>query len=123
MKRLPILFLMIIALSGCASRNPLTIYRPNARTPLEEKSYNALKVADRMITESEKSNAAGTLPEFMRSIHDALVDAYELALTGANGYAALIGTDDEEEKAAELVALMLDLDVQITKMFERGEEP
>ena len=123
MKRLPILFLMIIALSGCAGRNPMTIYRPNARTPLEERSYNALKVADRMITESEKSNAAGTLPEFMRPIHDALVDAYELALTAATGYAAVIGTDDEAEKASELVALMVDLDTQITKMFERGDGP
>ncbi len=115
--------LILILLMGCAGRNPLAIYRPNARTPLEERSYNALKVADRMITESEKSNAAGTLPEFMRPIHDALVDAYELALTAATGYAAVIGTDDEAEKAAELVDLMVDVDAQISRMFNRGGGP
>lgn len=122
MRRLPILLTLLI-LAGCAGRNPMTIYRPNARTPLEERSYNALKVADRMITEAEKSNAAGTLPEFMRSIVNGLIDAYELALTSADGYAAVIGTTNEAEKAAELLDLMLDLDAQITKMFNRGGGP
>ncbi len=122
MRRLPILILILMSI-GCAGRNPMTIYRPNARTPLEERSYNALKVADRMITEAEKSNAAGTLPEFMRPIVNGLIDAYELALTSAEGYVAVIGTTDETEKAQALVDLMVDLDAQITKMFERGGEP
>lgn len=122
MRRLPILILILMSI-GCAGRNPMTIYRPNARTPLEESSYNALKVADRMITEAEKSNAAGTLPEFMRPIVNGLIDAYELALTSAEGYVAVIGTADETEKAQALVDLMVDLDAQITKMFERGDGP
>jgi len=122
MKRLPIL-LTFLVLTGCAGRNPMTIYRPNARTPLEEKSYNALKVADRMITEAEDSNAKGTLPEFMRPIVNILIDVYELTLTAATGYVAVIGTTGEAEKAAELVDLMLDLDAQITKMFQRGGGP
>jgi len=115
--------MLFSVLAGCAGRNPMTIYRPNARTPLEERSYNALKVADRMIQEAERSNAAGTLPEFMRPIVNALIDVYELTLTAAEGYVAVIGTAEEEERAAALVDLMLDLDAQITKMFERGGGP
>jgi len=121
-KTFPLLILLTI-LTGCAGRNPMTIYRPNARTPLEERSYNALKVADRMIQEAERSNAAGTLPEFMRPIVNGLIDAYELTLTAATGYVAVIGTADENLRGQELVALMLDLDAMITKMFERGGGP
>jgi len=122
MRRLPILILILMSI-GCAGRNPMTIYRPNARTPLEERSYNALKVADRMITEAEKSNAAGTLPEFMHTIVNDLIDVYELTLTAAEDYAAMIGLEDEVEEATALVNLMVDLDAQITKMFNRGEGP
>jgi len=121
-KTFPLLILLTI-LTGCAGRNPMTIYRPNARTPLEERSYNALKVADRMIQEAERSNAAGTLPEFMRPIVNGLIDAYELTLTAATGYVAVIGTADENLRGQELVALMVDLDAMITKMFERGGGP
>ncbi len=121
-KTFPLLILLTI-LTGCAGRNPMTIYRPNARTPLEERSYNALKVADRMITEAEASNAAGTLPEFMRPIVNILIDVYELTLTAAEGYVAVIGTADENLKGQELLDLMLDLDAQITKMFQRGGGP
>jgi len=121
-KQIPIFLLLLIACS-CAGRNPMTIYRPNARTPLEERSYNALKVSDRLITEAEKSNAAGTLPEFMRPIINALIAIHELALTAAENYVAVIGAEDEEEKAAALLNLMTDLDAQITKMFQRGGGP
>ena len=107
---------------GC-QKNPLTIYRPNARTPLEERSYNALKVSDRLITEAEASNAAGTLPEFMRPIVNGLIDIHELALTASEKYVAVIGAETEEERAAELLDLLVDLDSSISKMFQRGGSP
>ena len=120
MKRLPVLFLMVMVLGGCAGRNPLTIYRPNARTPLEEKAYNALKVSDRLITEAERSNAAGTLPEFMRPIVNGLIDAHELALTGFENYALVIGTGEESMTGEELGNLLVSLDRMITSFFQRG---
>ena len=120
MKRLPVLFLTVMILGGCAGRNPLTIYRPNARTPLEEKSYNALKVSERMITEAEESNEAGTLPEFMRPIVNGLIDAHELALTAFEKYALVIGMDGEGMTGEELSDLLLDLDRTITAFFTRG---
>ncbi len=112
--------LILILLTGCAGRNPLTIYRPNARTPLEEKTYNALKVSDRLITEAEESNAKGTLPEFMRSIINGLIDAHELVLTAFEKYALVIGMDGEQMTGQELEDLLLDLDEAITKFFQRG---
>ncbi len=120
MKRLPVLFLTLMILSGCAGRNPLTIYRPNARTPLEEKAYNALKVSERLITEAETSNEAGTLPEFMRPIINGLIDAHELTLTGFEKYALVIGMDGELMTGQELEDLLLDLDRTITSFFQRG---
>ncbi len=113
-------FLILVLLMGCAGRNPLTIYRPNARTPLEEKAYNALKVSDRLITEAEKSNEAGTLPEFMRPIVNGLIDAHELALKSFEKYAPLIGMDGEQMTGQELEDLLLDLDRTITSFFTRG---
>ncbi len=123
MKRLPVLFLMVMVLGGCAGRNPLTIYRPNARTPLEEKAYNALKVSDRLITEAERSNAAGTLPEFMRPIVNGLIDAHELALTSFENYALVIGTGEESMTGEELANLLLDLDRLITGFFQQRGTP
>lgn len=120
MKRLPVLFLTLMILGGCAGRNPLTIYRPNARTPLEEKAYNALKVSERLITEAEKSNEAGTLPEFMRPIVNGLIDAHELALTAFENYALVIGTGEESMTGEELGNLLVSLDRMITSFFQRG---
>lgn len=115
--------LILIFLTGCAGRNPMTIYRPNARTQLEERAYNALKVSDRLITEAEDSNEKGTLPEFMRPIVDGLIAIHELALTASEKYVAVIGAEGEEEQAQALVDLLVDLDALITKMFQRGAGP
>ena len=112
--------LILVLLTGCAGRNPLTIYRPNARTPLEEKAYNALKVSERLITEAENSNTAGTLPEFMRPIVNGLISAHELALTAFEVYALVIGAEGELDKGQELDTLLTDLDRTITSFFQRG---
>lgn len=116
---LPVILILVL-LTGCAGRNPMTIYRPNARTPLEEKVYNALKVSERLITEAEESNAKGTLPEFMRPIVNGLVDAHELVLTSFEKYSLVIGMDGEAMSGEELSDLLLDLDRTITSFFTRG---
>ncbi len=120
MRRATPLFILLFVLAGCAGRNPLTIYRPNARTPLEQRAYNTLLVSERMISTAEASNAAGTLPEFMRPIVDGLIDFHNLAKGFADVYVALIDSGDDEEAALELVGALGDLDIQISKMFERG---
>jgi hypothetical protein len=112
--------ILLFVLAGCAGRNPLTIYRPNARTPLEQRSYNTLLVSERMISTAEASNAAGTLPEFMRPIVDGLIDFHNLAKGFADVYVAAIGSGDDQAAAQELVEALGDLDTQILKMFERG---
>ncbi len=121
MKRATPFLILAILFVGC-QKNPLTIYRPNARTTLEQRSYNVLLVSERMITTAEASNAAGTLPEFMRPIVDALIVAHNLARTAAANYVAVIGAESELEKAAALVALLEDVDSEITKMFQRGSQ-
>lgn len=120
MRRVTPLLLLVFILAGCAGRNPLTIYRPNARTPLEQRSYNTLLVSERMISTAEASNAAGTLPEFMRPIVDGLIDAHNLAKVSADAYVALIDAGDDQAAAQELVDLLFDLDDMISKMFQRG---
>lgn len=123
MKRGMPLLLFVLLLAGCANRNPLTIYRPNARTPLEQRSYNVLLVSEKMITTAEASNAAGTLPEFMRPIVDGLIVAHNLGKEAAAKYVAVIGAATEGEKALLLIDLLDDIDAEITKMFQRGGTP
>lgn len=116
-------FLLLVLLSGCVNQNPITIERPNARTELEQRSYNVLLVSERIITTAEASNAAGTLPEFMRPLINGLIDAHNLGKRAADAYLLVIGDGTEGEKALELIDLLDDLDAAITKMFQRGGTP
>ncbi len=120
MRRATPILILLFVLAGCAGRNPLTIYRPNARTPLEQRAYNTLLVSERMISTAEASNAAGTLPEFMRPIVDGLIDVHNLAKAAADTYVALIDAGDDQEAAQALIEALTGVDTQITKMFERG---
>lgn len=123
MRRATPLLIFTLLLIGCAQKNPLTIYRPNARTPLEQRSYNVLLVSERLITTAEASNAAGTLPEFMRPIVDGLIVVHNLGREAALNYVAVIGAATEGEKALLLIDLLDDIDAAITKMFQRGGTP
>jgi len=116
-------FLMLALLAGCTGRNPMTIERPNARTALEERAFNTLLVSERIITTAEASNAAGTLPDFMRPLINGLIDAHNAGKAAADSYVAVIGADTADEQALALVNLMNDLDGAITKMFQRGGTP
>ena len=123
MRRATPLLILTLMLIGCAGKNPLTIYRPNARTPLEQRSYNVLLVSERLITTAEASNAAGTLPEFMRPIVDGLIVVHNLGRESALNYVAVIGAATEGEKALLLIDLLDDIDAAITKMFQQGGTP
>lgn len=123
MRRATPLLILTLMLIGCAGKNPMTIYRPNARTPLEQRSYNVLLVSERLITTAEASNAAGTLPEFMRPIVDGLIVVHNLGREAALNYVAVIGAATEGEKALLLIDLLDDIDAAITKMFQRGGTP
>lgn len=116
-------FALLALLMGCAGQNPLTIERPNARTELEQRAYNVLLVSERIITTAEASNAAGTLPEFMRPLINGLIDAHNLGKKAVDAYLLVIGDGSEGEKALELITLLDDLDVAISKMFQRGGTP
>ena len=123
MRRATPLLIFTLLLIGCAGKNPLTIYRPNARTPLEQRSYNVLLVSERLLTTAEASNAAGTLPEFMRPIVDGLIVVHNLGREAAANYVAVIGAATEGEKALLLIDLLDDIDAAITKMFQSGGTP
>lgn len=122
LRRLPIL-LCLLVLGGCAGKNPLTIYRPNARTPMEQTAYNTLLVSERIITEAEESNAAGELPEFMRPIIDGLIVAHNAGRDAAALYVTAIGLEGEEIEAEKLGPLLEDLDKLITGIFRGGGGP
>jgi len=87
---------------------------------LEEKAFNTLLVSETIITSAEKSNAAGTLPEYMKPIINRLIDVHNEAKEAADNYVALLDANTEEEGFAALTALILDLDQLITRLFVGG---
>lgn len=116
-------FLLLALIAGCSAQNPLTIERPNARTELEQRAYNVLLVSERIITTAEASNAAGTLPEFMRPLINGLIDAHNAGKKASDAYLLVLGAGTEGEKALILIGFLDDLDEAITKMFQRGGTP
>ena len=73
-----------------------------------------------MITEAEASNAAGTLPEFMRPVVNALIDVHTTVKESVDVYLAALGSGAEATETADLLRELDELDAQITKMFNRG---
>ena len=108
---------LIPLLPGCAVNNPITIERPNARTVLEERAYNLLLVSETIITRAERSNANGTLPEFMKPILNKIIDIHNDTKKAADDYVALIEAGTEEEGYEALEALINDLDEGISNLF------
>ena len=101
-------------------RNPISIERANARTELEEKAFNTLLVSETIITAAEKSNAAGTLPEYMKPTLNRIINVHNDAKDAADNYVALLDANTEEEGFAALTGLILDLDQLITSLFTGG---
>lgn len=112
--------LSVAGSAGCAARNPITIERSNARTPLEEKAYNILLVSERIILAVEASNDAGTLPEYMKPAFNRLIDVHNETMDMSASYVALLDAGTEEEGFAALTELILDLDRLILQLFIGG---
>jgi len=117
MRRLGLLQLLAPA---CAVNNPLTIERPNARTVLEERAYNLLLVSETIITRAERSNAQGTLPEFMKPVLNTIIDLHNDTRKAANSYVELLEAGTEEEGFEALDALITDLSSAIDNLFTTG---
>jgi len=109
---------LVLLLPGCAAKDVINIERPNARTVLEEKAYNTLLVSERIITTAKASNAAGTLPEFMKPIINTLIDVHNEAKKAADIYVASLDAGTDEGVA--LQDLILNLDSAITSLFTGG---
>ncbi len=118
MRKVLLLTLLLPLLLACAIRDVVSIERPNARTALEEKAYNTLLVSERIITTAEASNAAGTLPAYMKPIINKLIDIHNEAKKAADVYVASLDAGDE----AALDSLILSLDSAITSLFTGGSQ-
>jgi len=123
-KTLPLLLL----LAGCAGRNPITIERPNARTTLEERSYNLLKTADTLIKTAVECDTnledECEVADFMRPVLAALETAYNEALAASLIYVAFLdagslATADSEQNLEDLI---FSIDRLITRVIAGGGE-
>ncbi len=116
--------LLLLLLCSCAGRTAGPyIPRIDALNELDSKTYDTLLGSEAIISAAEKSNDAGTLPEFMKPIINILIDVHNSARVAWLGYRRSIGAEDELEQAEALTQLMLDLDRQITSLFSSGGEP
>ena len=119
---------LLLASMGCAAKNPLTIERPNARTTLEERSYNLLKTADKLLTtaaECDTNPDAGcAIADFMRPVLSALETGYNEALAASLIYVAFLDAADDPtlDSVQNLESLILGLDALISRVVAGGGE-
>lgn len=116
--------LLLLLLCSCAPKatGPY-IPRIDALNELDSKTYDALLATEAIITAAEKSNAAGTLPDFMKPVLNILIDVHNSARVAWLSYRRAIGAENELEQAEALTQLMLDLDRQLTSLFSSGGGP
>jgi len=121
-KSLPLLFL----LAGCAGKNPLTVERPNARTSLEERSYNLMLTSETLLDTAEACDTnledGCEIAEFMRPVLSLLETTHNQARTASLIYVAFLDAGQNPEADATLVLenLLLDLDRLITRIVSGG---
>jgi len=115
--------LLLLLLCSCAGRQGPYIPRIDALNELDSKTYDTLLGSEAIIAAAEKSNAAGTLPDFMKPIINILIDVHNSARVAWLGYRQAVGAENELEEAEALTQLMLNLDRQITSLFSSGGEP
>lgn len=116
--------LLLLLLCSCAPKatGPY-IPRIDALNELDSKTYDALLASEAIITSAEASNSAGTLPEFMKTPLNVLIDVHNTTRVAWLSYRKAIGAEDELERAEALMQLMLDLDRTITRLFSTGGGP
>jgi len=115
--------LLLLLLCSCAAKQGPYIPRIDALNELDSKTYDALLASEAIITSAEASNAAGTLPEFMKTPLNALIDIHNIARVAWLDYRKVVGADGELEQAEALTRLMLDVDRMITGLFSTGGGP
>lgn len=116
------LLLLLLCSCGMVKQGPY-IPRIDALNELDSKTYDALLASEAIITSAEASNAAGTLPEFMKTPLNALIDVHNSARVAWLDYRKVVGAEGELEQAEALSRLMLDLDRVITSLFSTGGGP
>ena len=122
-KSLPLLFL----LAGCtAGKNPLTIERPNARTTLEERSYNLLLTSQKLLTVAAECDTnledGCEIAEFMRPVLALLETAHNEARTASLIYVAFLDTAEDPtiDSVQGLESLLMGLDALISRVVSGG---
>ncbi len=123
-KSLP-LFLLLASM-GCAVKNPLTIVRPNARTALEEKTYNLLKASEKLLDVAMECDInledGCEIADFMRPVLDVMEQIHNEALEASLTYVAFLDVGDDPSTASieDLENLILRLERQVTRIISGG---
>jgi len=124
MRRVTLPLLLALTLCSCAGKNPVTIERPNARTQLEETTYNILLVSENLITSAEECEAAPdcTISSFMLPIINRLIGGHNLARAAALDYADFLdgGGTSNAGLEARLGVLIGNLEGIITRVVSGG---
>jgi len=122
LKTLPLLIFLL----GCAGRNPLTIERPNARTELEERTYNLMLTSQTLLDTARECDTnledGCEIADFMRPVLSLLETAHNEARTGSLIYVAFLDAGDSPtaDSAQNLENLILSLDRLITRVVSGG---
>ncbi len=123
---LVIVLSVLLPAGACAGRvNLLTIERPNARTNLEERSYNLLTTSETLLDAADTCRASVDceIASFMVPVLNLLVAAHNAGRLVALEYDAFLdagGTTADAELEARLATLILDLDVIIRQVVTGG---
>lgn len=125
MKKLSMMVVLVLLAAACVNRaNLLTIERPNARTNLEERSYNLLTASETLLDAADvcRLSVDCEIASFMVPVLNLLVAAHNAGRLVALEYDEFLdagGTTADPELEARLASLILDLD-GIIRQFVTG---
>jgi len=124
--RFTITTFILLASLGCAGKNPLTIVRPNARTPLEERAYNLMLTSEKLLNTAEACdtnvNDNCEVADFMRPVLGLLETAHNEALAASLIYKDFLdaGEDPTMDSAQNLDNLLMSVNALITRVVSGG---
>ncbi len=93
LRKLAVIYCLLLFVAACDHRvNPLTIERPNARTTLEERSYNLLTTSETLLDAADTCRASVDceIATFMVPVLNALVKAHNAGRLVALEYAEFL---------------------------------
>jgi len=121
--------LMLLSSMGCAVRNPLTIERPNARTSLEERTYNLMLTSEKLLNVATKCDTdledGCEIADFMRPVLALLEKVHNEARAASLIYVAFLDVGDPPtaDSSQNLEDLIFSLDRLIIRIVSsRGGE-